>query len=217
MSDLEDLLDDLGISDIDDFVAQASPPDTPREFVVCWNPTLHEYHNTFIKFFKNSSYADMIQEYVRKGAEINGQLRTGASSSTNDFAWRFDRVFSDVPPLGDLFPQLPPHGDMIKVYRTSRQPYTPDMAAGYMSTATRPLPFSEHHLLKIFIPRDAHVLIWDISQEVSDSGSTAPTYEVILPRHTQLYSVPEADNTFIVLTPFSTAKIDMLVRLAQTC
>ena len=192
--------------------------DILNQVIICWNPSIEQYRNAN-KYSHNPLYSDIITEYIRKGTDINAKLRGAIpiDDLTKDFVKKFDNLFTKFPRLDKMFPQNDDiHGNMIKVYRTSSKDYDSNLTQGYTSTANKPVGMSNIFLFTIFIPKDAVVIVWDISSGVGQSN----TYEVILPRDTTLIEVvdmPKNKRTFIVKTEFSSNNIDKLAYLAHHC
>lgn len=152
---------------------------------------------------KSNYYNDVclhnIDNYKKFGMELNAALRGvqtyKSPSELHKMILNFDKCFKKVE---TIFPNE--SGNYIKTYRSMSKKYDVNKNQGYMSTsAPNPIEMSSRHLMTIFIPKDAEIIISDISKLVGKK-----TFEIILPRGTNLIHLNTLDH-YIVQTPLSIA------------
>lgn len=140
---------------------------------------------------------DIINKYKKSGLEINAMLRRNLppSKEMNHMIYELDKCFKT---LDTLYPKSV--GNYIQVYRTMTKEFDPYMTQGYTSTANHITGMSNKYLYKIIIPRDARILVIDIS----DMVGRKETFEFVLERNVRLSPLGNNDgHTLIVQTPLA--------------
>ena len=146
-----------------------------------------------------------LNEYVKKGSEINEELRKNLSGYGNIVKY----IKNSFKLISDLYPGY----DYIKVCRASTKPYSSEKSQGFMSTSNKQLPFGGY-MSTIFIPKDVMVGVVDISDMVGIDG----TFEFILQNNTLLYELEE--NKYVVSSNFSDNNIELFLnasKKSETC
>lgn len=75
--------------------------------------------------------------------------------------------------------------------------FNPEKTQGYTSTSNVVVKMSNNYLYKIIIPKDAKVIVIDISKEVNQKN----VYEIVLERYTRFIQID--NNVLLVKTLLS--------------
>lgn len=92
---------------------------------------------------------------------------------------------------------------IIIVYRQQSHIWSDDKNQGYVSTSNRPIQQFGKENLKIIVPKDIKIGLYDITEQTKDpiSRKYVSTFEIILPRNTTLTKL--SDGNYIVDSNFS--------------
>jgi len=110
----------------------------------------------------NQEYADTVKKYVKQGMELNAYIRDRILLPENlsqlqkniiKYSKKVEEIFKDT--------------DYIKVCRMMHRPYDSDLPAHPLSTANICLTDFGSHRSLIYIPKDAYIMIRDITKELT--------------------------------------------------
>jgi hypothetical protein len=199
-------------------IAEQSLNKREDEFVVCWKPTIEQYHKAYTRF-RDSEESSDIHNYVKHGHEINAAMRGMEGSNIDDYKKTINglgKAIRKASTIDDLFPQdEKPKGNILHLYRSCTNEYCTGSNQGFLSLSSTSICMSNTILMHVYVPSDAQVVVWDISSESSCNN----IYEIILPPSTELLKLPchGHDYVYIVNTPFARDHPDESKLLHEAC
>lgn len=133
------------------------------------------------QIFKDPEYQIYVDKYIKQGMELNRAIR-----NQEPLGDAYKLLLSKLNILSKQVQEIFPGKDYIKVCRMMAKFYDKNSPPQPMSTANRCLSEFGNKTLHIYIPKDAYILIRDISKEMTDpiTGKTVKTFEIIIPPET---------------------------------
>ena len=165
------------------------------------------------KYFKDNTH---LKTYVSKGCEINDTLRSNKHYSGQQIE---KNINNELKHVSSVYSDK--KVEYITVYRSQTKQWDNDKNQGFLSTATRLLPFGSHKM-KIYVPNDIKVGIVDISGHCKTKNQNQiPTMEIILPTNTKLSKLRDLKihdtnlEIYVVDSEFSFNNLKRFIYLAE--
>ena len=139
-------------------------------------PKNSDYSKFYVSKY-TSAQKELLKTYLNRGYEINAGLRRGDRSNIK-YINDFDNCFRKISELG-----VP--GDILMTYRVMTNEFNKESNKGYISTSTIPVGIVSGILYEVYIPRDAEVCIFDISnvcKTINTSEDVPVIYEIVVKR-----------------------------------
>jgi hypothetical protein len=129
----------------------------------------------------DSDYQNYVDQYINKGMELNRAIRNREQLS--DY---YKLLLNNLNKLSKQVQQIFPEKDYIKVCRRMFNFYDKNSPPQPMSTANICVSGFGNKTLHIYIPKDAYILMKNISMETKDpiTGEMVKTFEIIIPPET---------------------------------
>ena len=133
------------------------------------------------QIFKDPEYQIYVDKYINQGMELNRSIR---NRETLDDSYKL--LLSKLNTLSKQVQEIFPGKDYIKVCRMMSKFYDENLPSQPMSTANICLSEFGNKTLHIYIPKDAYILIRDISKEMAEpiTGKMVKIFEIIIPPQT---------------------------------
>lgn len=130
------------------------------------------------QIYKDPDYKIYLDKYINQGMELNRAIR---NREPLDDAYK--SLLSKLNILSKQVKEIFPGKDYIRVCRMMSKFYDENLPSQPMSTANICLSEFGNKTLHIYIPKDAYILIRDISKEMTDpiTGKTVKIFEIIIP------------------------------------
>ena len=137
--------------------------------------------NIVNQLLSDPTYQNYVDKYINVGMELNTAIRSGKPLSIG-----YKTLLDNLNKVSKQVQQIFPEKDYIKVCRRMFDFYDINSPPQPMSTANICVSGFGNKTLHIYIPKDAYILMKNISKETKDpiTQKMVKTFEIIIPPQT---------------------------------